>query len=54
VRLSFLALWVRDMFLRAANHNAPMQKRQKRQPHSKTLARGTQPASMLAKLLFEH
>jgi len=25
VRLSFLALWVRDMFLRAANHNAPMQ-----------------------------
>ena len=30
VRLSFLALWVRDMFLRAANHNAPMQKRQKR------------------------
>src|SRR5260221_12030428 len=39
--LSFLGLWGRDMFLPAANPNAPMQKGQKRQPHSKTLARGT-------------
>src|SRR5205809_464096 len=52
VRLSFLALsmgWY--VSVREDNHSTPQQKRQKRQPHSKTLARGSQYLWILAKLL---